>query len=309
MSPDELLAVTAAAQHGAFTLQQALDAGFSRAMVRHRRELGRWTDLHAGVLAVSGSPPTWRRALSAAALARPNGVVSHESAARLHRMRFVEWSDEPTISTPRSSRLLDEVTIHRRVDLDRCGTDLLDGFVVTDRATTLIDLAARTRAKRYERLLDDQLSAHQVCIEDLLSRFDVLGVRGKPGVALARATITSRAGERVVAESELEHLFRTRVAPLLPVDPTYQFLPPWRTDGIGRVDVAFPAHRVIAELDGRRWHLRDQQWEADHRRDQDALARGWIVVRYSYQQVRSETARVADNLACILVPGDRLVVR
>jgi hypothetical protein len=212
-------------------------------------------------------------------------------------------------SAPRASRLLEGVSVHRRVDMDRCGRDSIGGFDTTDRATTLIDLAATTRARRYERIVDDQLSSHRLEIAELVQRFDLLGVRGKPGVALARSVITSRAGGLVVATSELEQLFRERVAPLLPVEPAYQFLPPWRTEGIGRVDVAFPAQNVLVELDGRRWHLRDEQWEIDHRRDQDALAHRWMVVRYTFQQIRHDSASVADNLACILVPGADVVVR
>jgi hypothetical protein len=309
MSPDERLAAVAAAQHGAFTLSQAREAGFTRAMVRHRRDQRRWLDLHPGVMAIAGAPPSWQRSLSAAALARPAGLVSHESAARLLRARFVEWTDEPTISTPRGGRLLERVTMHRRTDLDRCGRELVSGFMTTDRATTLIDLAATTRPRRYERIVDDQLSSHRIAIAELVQRFDLMGVRGKPGIAQARAVIAARAGGLVVATSELEHLFRERIAPMLPVQPTYQFLPPWRTEGIGRVDVAFPAHRLLVELDGRRWHLRDEQWEIDHRRDQDALIHGWRTARYSFQQVRLESVRVAEHLACILVPGDRTAVR
>ena len=278
-------------------------------MIRHRREQGRWIDLHPGVMCIAGSPDSWQRRLAAATLARPNGLVSHEIGARLHRMRFVEWTDRSHDQHPASSRLLGGVQVHRRVDLDRCGREIVGGFVTTDRATTLIDLAATTRAHRYERIVDDQLSSHRLEITELVQRFDLMGVRGKPGIALARSVITSRAGGLVVATSELEHLFRERVAPLLPVEPTYQYLPPWRTEGIGRVDVAFPAQRVLVELDGRRWHLRDEQWEIDHRRDQDALVNRWTVARYTFDQVRHDSASVAGNLACILVPGADVVVR
>ena len=309
MSPDQRIAEIAARQHGAFTSTQAREHGFTEAMIRHRRQLGRWIILHPGVLGIAGAPVTWQRRLAAAALARPGSLSSHEVAARLHGMQFIEWSDRPTISTGRSSRLLTDVTIHRRVDLDRCGREVVAGFDTTDRPTTLIDLAATIRPKRYVRIVDDQLASRQVTIDELVHRFDVLATRGKPGIAVARSIITERAAGHVIATSALEHLFRERVMPLLAATPVFQFLPAWRTDGIGRVDVAFPEHRVIVELDGRRWHLRDEQWDSDHRRDQEALAHGWIVVRYTYRQVLDEAARIADNLACILVRGAVCVIR
>jgi hypothetical protein len=309
MSPDQHIAEVAARQHGVFTATQARDCGFTEATIRQRRRAGRWTDLHPRVFVIAGAPDSWQRRLSAATLARPRCVASHESAARLHRMRYVDWTDQPTISTSRSSRLLDEMTVHRRVDLDRCGRELIGGFDTTDRPTTLIDLAATVRPRRYVRIVDDQLASRQVAIDELVHRFDALAARGKPGIAVARSVIDERAAGYVVATSELEHIFRERVIPHVAARAVFQFLPPWRTDGIGRVDVAFPDHRLIVELDGRRWHLRDEHWNSDQRRDQEALAHGWVVVRYTYRQIRDEAARVADNLACILVRGAVCVIR
>ena len=296
---DRRIAEVALAQHGAFTYAQARSAGFSGKMIRQRRESGRWTQLHPDVCCVTGTPPTLLRDISAATLARPGALVSHASGARLHRVSLIP-PGPPTLSGSQHHEPLDGVRLRRRRDLDRCVVVRIAGLPVTDLATTLFDLAADLGRQRYERVIDDQLSAHRVGIDQLATAFERHARRGREGTARAREVLAARAAGQVITESELEALFRSRIAPLLPIEPTYQFLPPWRTDGIGRVDVAFPAHRFLVELDGRRWHARDEQWEEDHRRDQAALMHGWRTARFTYRQVRAESEAVAQTIISVL---------
>ena len=61
-----------------------------------------------------------------------------------------------------------------------------------------------------------------------------------------------------------------------------------------RVDVAYPTHRVIVELDGRRYHSRLEEFENDRRRDQAAIACGWVTLRFTWSQVVREPDRVAS---------------
>jgi hypothetical protein len=302
-SPDARLTAIAASQFGRFTIRQATEAGFTEAKVRRRRGVGLWIDIHPGVLAVAGSPPGWEADLWAAQLARHGSFVSHASAAQVHGMSFVEPPRRPSISGGRNHHPLPGVDVWRRRDIERCGLVVARGLRITDRPTTLVDLASVTRPRRYERIVDDQLSSHRVSLPELIDRFDLMARRGAAGIALARRVIAARAGDLIVAESELEARFREVIAPKLPIEPTDQFVPPWRTDGIGRVDVAFPTRRVLAELDGRRWHLRDEQWEADHRRDQEALEHRWVTPRYTFDQIRFRPASVVDNLTRILELG------
>jgi hypothetical protein len=200
----------------------------------------------------------------------------------------------------RSSRGLPGVVVHQPRRGPGPQVVTIEGLTVTDRATTVIDLAAVLAPQRFERVLDDQLSSHQVGLDELVAAFERQARRGKKGVAVARHLIEARLGGLAASESELEHLFRERIEPHLPVTPVYQFRPSWRGEGIGRVDAAFPDHKLLAELDGRRWHLRDIDNENDHRRDQDALEHDWRTVRYTYRQVTKDPASVIRNLRKLL---------
>jgi very-short-patch-repair endonuclease len=205
----------------------------------------------------------------------------------------------------RWSKPLPDVVVHRPKRVFPAAVETISGLAVTDRSTTIIDLASVLPAGRFKRVLDDQLSSHQVKLDDVVAAFERQARRGKKGVALARQLIEERLGGLVIAESELEHLFRERIEPHIVISPTYQFRPSWRTEGIGRADVAFPHHLLLAELDGRRWHLRDIDRENDLRRDNEALERDWRTVRYSYRQITKETAWVIQNLGRILELGPK----
>ena len=297
---DRRLADLALSQHGAFSLAQARQAGATDNVIRTRRAQGRWITIHPGVCCMAGTPPTILRDLSAATLARPGSIISHLSAARFHRVGSLP-DGLLTLSGSPTHRRLAGVQLRRRSDLDRCAIVVIDGLPVTDLATTVFDLADVVGARRYERIVDDQLSAHRVSIEDLVVAFERHACRGRNGTARAREVLSTRAAGQVVSQSDLEQRFRRTVVPSLVMKPAYQFLPPWRTDGIGRVDVAFPSHRLIVELDGRRWHSRDAQWEEDHRRDQEALVNGWRTLRFTYRQVRDEPRMVASTTNNVLV--------
>ncbi len=299
---DARVVALAIGQHGAFSRRQLLEAGITQRAIDHRLDVGRWERAHPGVYRIAGRPPTWLDRLGAAVLARPGSLVSHESAGALHAMAYVP-RDVLSISAPRSSRPLPGINVHRPGRLFPERSITISGLPVTSRAATVIDLAAVLGASRTERLLDDQLSSHRLELPTLIEAFELQARRGKKGIALARRLIEARLDGLVASESELEHRFREQIAPALPVSPVYQFQPRWRGEGIARVDVAFPAQLLLVELDGRRWHLRDVDYENDRRRDQIALENGWRTARYTFRQISEETRWVIRNLRKILELG------
>jgi hypothetical protein len=302
-SIDRAIAELASRQHGAFSREQAITLGANRGTFSRRIESGRWVRRHPGVFLIGGVPRSWPTELSAAVLARPGALVSHQAAGVLHRMRYVPRgvvaiSDD----RPRWTGLAG-VEVHRPRRLIRERTTVVDGFPVTDRASTIVDLAGVLGTGRLTRVLDDQLSSHLLDLPDMLCAFEQQARRGKKGIASLRALLEERAGGVAATRSELERQFRQLVLANVPVPATFEFLPPWRSDGVGRADCAFPTHRVLAEVDSRRWHLRDQDHEADLRRDQDALEHDWRTVRYSYRHVTEHPVSVVSSLRRILELG------
>lgn len=69
--------------------------------------------------------------------------------------------------------------------------------------------------------------------------------------------------------------------------------------GESRVDLLI-GDRLILELDGRAWHDRPGDFEADRRRDRDLLAAGYLVMRASYRQVMAEFPLIEQQILALV---------
>ena len=74
-------------QAGVVSRQQALDAGFSEKAIEWRLRRGTWQRLHAAAYATfSGIPSREGRLWAAVLHVGPGAVLSHETAAEIHRL-------------------------------------------------------------------------------------------------------------------------------------------------------------------------------------------------------------------------------
>jgi very-short-patch-repair endonuclease len=63
------------------------------------------------------------------------------------------------------------------------------------------------------------------------------------------------------------------------------------------VDAHWPAHKLVLEVDGRRFHGHAAAFENDRRRDQILVAGGYRVIRVTWRQLTREPMQVAVRLA------------
>lgn len=63
------------------------------------------------------------------------------------------------------------------------------------------------------------------------------------------------------------------------------------------IDLAFPAGRLAVEVDGWAWHVDVDRFRADRRRQNDLVAAGWTVLRFTWHDL---TQRPADVVARIV---------
>jgi hypothetical protein len=118
---------------------------------------------------------------------------------------------------------------------------------------------------------------------------------------LLRALVDERlAAGWAPSESELEGLLREAVA-LVPGCATvqWQFPAPWAPRG-QRVDGLIPDWRLVLEADGRRWHARVKDFDADRWRDNQAAALGLRVMRFTHPHL---THRMDEVVALISAAG------
>jgi very-short-patch-repair endonuclease len=67
-----------------------------------------------------------------------------------------------------------------------------------------------------------------------------------------------------------------------------------------RVDLYWPDHGVVVEVDGYAFHSQPADFERDHRREQDLAAAGLRVSRVSWRQIVDEPEAVVARLAAAL---------
>jgi very-short-patch-repair endonuclease len=63
------------------------------------------------------------------------------------------------------------------------------------------------------------------------------------------------------------------------------------------LDFAYPDIRLGIEGDGYGTHGLREAFERDRRRDADLIALGWMVLRFTWKQVRNESDWVVDRIS------------
>lgn len=289
---DHDLAEVARLRHGVLTSDDLRRLGVSDRQLKRRLDSGALERLHGSVVAIAGSPRTWERAAVAALAAVPDGVLSHDSAGRVHR--YPQMKDIVVVSAPTiAHHALHGVRVRRTDPIPHDHRTVVDGFLVTTRARTIVDLAADLRDGRLRWLIEEELDAGRVSWDEVVDMFRQRARRGRPGIARMRRTLERIEG-RPPTESKLERMYlelldRAGVRP-----PTMQVTAPWAEVEPGRVDGMYAGSKAIIELDGRRFHAREAAFERDRRRDQLATLKGYATTRFTYRQIHADPDFVVE---------------
>jgi very-short-patch-repair endonuclease len=162
----------------------------------------------------------------------------------------------------------------------------VDGIPVTTPARTLFDLAAVGPEEVVERCLDDWLRRRFVSLSILERRLNDPN-RNHPGALMLRRLVDTRA--RIgVTESDLETLFLKLLRDgELPI-PMLQHVVQDGARFVGRVDFAYPDHRVAIEVDSFKHHDVRRSFDAERARGNDLLALGWLVLRITSKHIEGD---------------------
>jgi very-short-patch-repair endonuclease len=268
---DRRLARVAAAQHGAITRKQLVEAGLRRGAIGTRVRNGRLHRVHRGVYAVGHHGLSQYGLWMAAVLAHGEGaVLSHTSAAVL--WGFLKPRHGPihvTSPSPNGRSRRNGIVFHRSPSLTAGSVPL----------TTLRSSIPATTPRR--------------TIEDLPSLLpDYLVRRAKRqaeflGYKLRLPTDRSR--------SDLEAYFlafcRRHRLPLPEVNVKV---------GSWTVDFLWPERMVAVETDLFDYHRGSQAFEDDHEREFDLRREGYTVRRYTGAQLDDYPAEIVAELGDIL---------
>lgn len=288
-----------ARQAGVVSLAQASAYGYTPDRVRRRVREGRWRRLYPGVVLVGGHQLTDEARVRAAwlwASRRQRGrgpltdggvAVGGPAAAFWHGMQPCA-PQVVDVSTPTGSRARSRpgVRVCRRV-LPAVDVAPVRGVHVTGRALTALETAIVL--PNGSAFLDRALQKH-VSFADVYGAYcRSLGRRGSADMyrlLVIAADRADSAAERVVVK-----LLRTAG-----ISGWVLGLP----FGPYKIDLAFPDVKVAIEIDGWAWHVDQDRFVGD-RRKQNALVRaGWTVLRFTWHDLTRTPGAVVAQIAAAL---------
>jgi len=299
---DQRIGALAARQYGAFSRQQAFDLGASERFVARRLAGKCWIRAAPAVYVLAQSSGTWRRQCKVAELSVVGSAIAGRSAAALHELPgFRPGPIE--LWTPINTACRHAIAIVHRY----AGAKLtiVDGIRVTTIPQTLFDTAMVIDPWRLERAMDDAIQSKKIRVLDLDERLTFYAESRRPGLPKIRPLIQERTEDGwVPAESELEALLFV-VLDKLPGRPsvTRQAPLPWRSSRPGRVDAVLPEHRLIIEADGRRWHTRVKDFDRDQWRNNEAVAHGYGVMRFTWVHLNDFSSDVLGVISRTIDPA------
>lgn len=238
---------------------------------------------------IGGSPSTIQQQLHVAVRSRTKALVSGRTAAWLHGFDGVAKPIRPELTVPASASGRSSAAVIRRSQhFANIVTVSVEGVPVASVAETVFRMAEYISPRRTARFLDAALLTSpdaDAVLGEIYLRHQGERMRG---MAALRPLLLERLSTQTAAtESELEALadevFADAELPrILPQSPI-----PWAPSA-GRVDRFIPEWRLIIELDGRRWHAREEQFEMDRIRDNAAAANGYAVLRFTWTMLRTQ---------------------
>jgi very-short-patch-repair endonuclease len=298
------IAELAESQHGLLTRTQIYETGGDAGELHH---LLRSRQLHAigrNTFRVAGAPVTWeQRALAMVLQHEGLVVVSHRSAAALWGMPGMKRQGRIHITQlPSSSHGRPLPRIHQAPWLTPDDVDNVQRIPVMKPAPLLFQLAAGEHRRYLARLIDHALTHDLVTPDSLRQTATALCTKGRPGTRAFRSLVEERTTPGYVATaSELEAAFLRIVRSLGLPEPVKQH----NTGGtywVARVDFAYPALKLVFELDGRRYHTALLDRDRDLRRDNELVRAGLRVVRLQWHELKHERAWVEELLHDLVRP-------
>jgi predicted transcriptional regulator of viral defense system len=292
--PDWWVAELATRQWGVVSVEQLRALGVSKDAVQRRVRAGRLHRLHHGVYAVGHTVIRREGRWLAAVLACGDGAVLSHLSAAAHWGLLATSAARIDVTIPRPRAGNASIRLHRSRSLDARDTTTHQGIPITSVARTLLDLAATVRADRLERALAQaehlQLYDHRA-ITELLARAN--GHRGK--AVLTHATTR----DPKLTRSELEARFLTLVRAAGLPEPLTNFLLSAPDHPRLEVDLYWPTHQLVVELDGYETHRTRAAFERDRAKDAALTAAGYRVVRFTW---RTPDAVIVTRLRALLTP-------
>ena len=279
------VAAWAARQWGRIRFDQLRRTGLSS------RTIGRWRDDSylfwelPRVYAVGHPGRTPESDLAAAVLYAGPGAML-DGASAIWWLGLLKYRPERIyVSTPRRVRDHGLIIVHRERRIERRWHR---GIPIASPSQAILEYAAS--GPRNDLLRFVLANAEYEGLLDIRALQALTG-RGIAGSAAVNDALQIHLPQLAHTRSRAERLLLIILqAAGLPIPKTNVYVTGWL------VDAYWPQHRLIVEIDGTRGHRTPAQIRRDHRRDFELRQAGYIVLRYTEDQLESDPEAIVSEL-------------
>ena len=283
-------------QHGVIERRQLLALGASRRTIDRWLRERRLRPIHRGVYLVGHGAPTRRGWCMAAVLACGEGAAaSHRCAAWIQQL--IAWvPHRPAVSVPVKRHARPPgIAVHR---IQRLEPVVVDALPVTPVARTIVDLAAISRRRTLEKVIEE---AHVQGVFDLRDIHTTLDRIARPrGVRLLRSVLADFRPGTTLTRSDLEEAMLALCDQAgLPRPECNRHVP--LLDGtLVEVDFLWREHGVIAEADSNRYHATHPKRRRDRAKWRALQLAGWIVLPIPEEDLAERPAAILADVRTAL---------
>ena len=296
---DRRIAAVAERQHGVVTHRQLRAIGLAASTIRTRVGRGWLLPMHRGVYALAYRPlQPWGHWLAAVLACGPGAVLSHASAAMAWAIRNSAAGVIDVTAPARTGKRRRVIRVHSAASLRPSSVDIVNGVPVTGVARTLIDLAGAVRESAAEYAI------HQAQVKGLLDRPQLLDELAHAPNCAGTAAVRRILSLSPVAEDAVKSSLERRVLRVckragLAAPEVNRWI---ALDGDGlEVDLCWPAHGLIVEVDSARFHDDERAARNDPNRDRRLVLAGWRVVRVHERDLDERPGEVIRQIRALLL--------
>ena len=287
-------------QAGVVSLAELRAYGFSTHAVSRRVASGTWSRIGNAIVipAASAALPRTPASASDRQLAwamqitfGPAAIVSGALA-----MRFAGWhlpTESCVVAMPRKpTATLGGVSVIRRPVTTVVRRP--DGLRIAPAKEAFVDTLITEPAHSRHGLIDAALQQRLVTPESFRRWIEPRVGRGHKGAGILRGALARMStGSRSEAEQRMSTLLaRSRTGPWLPNHPVHD----QRGRVIAEIDFADVVLRIAIEVDGRAHHSDRRAFERDRARQNDVMLQGWLVLRFTWEQITGDPAGVIATI-------------
>ncbi|HUQ39183.1 MAG TPA: DUF559 domain-containing protein [Acidimicrobiales bacterium] len=257
-----------------------------------------WQHVHDGVYLIGPGPMSWAQRMLAACLAGGDTVGgSHRGGAAVWELDgFREGIVEVTV--PHGTALVARGAVVHRT------RRRLDGDIVVRRSIpvhcverVLCEVGRSVPPAVVEKATEDAFR-RGLTSETRLWRYLEMGGIWLSGAKRLRAVLLLRTpGRAAGSPAEVDFLRCLRHVDVPSPVRQYEIRLP---GSVAVVDFAWPPQRLVAEIDGAKFHTGRRARLYDEERQSAVESAGWRVCRFTASEVRSYPRRVAETVAALV---------